>query len=145
MGTEVLRPQDCLIRPGPALFPRRKPNPRAFRKPASKRLEGSPKLAKTAGGEDRKKGWAAECRTAAARNGGEWDLAAFGTGRLAPDMIPKQVRLRKAVDVYAGAGFANSPSPRALPLPRFWGRMPAPAIVVHDSATRDLRRLLRLE
>ncbi|EHA8592448.1 hypothetical protein COCNU_contig69526081G000010 [Cocos nucifera] len=139
MGTEVLRPQDCLIRPDPALFPRRKPNPRAFRKPASKRREGSPKRAKTAGGEDKKKGWAVEGRTAATGNGGGWDLAA-------PGMIPKEVRLRKAADVYAGAAFANSPSPRALPLPRFWGRTSSPAaIVVDDSATRDLRRLLRLE
>ncbi|XP_008795120.2 uncharacterized protein LOC103710956 [Phoenix dactylifera] len=145
MGTEILRPQDCLNRRSPTLFPRRKPNPRPFSKSAPKRREGSPKPAKTAGGEAKKKGGAVELFAVAA---GGWDPAVLGTGRLGPDpdMIPREVRLRVA-EVYAGAGFAISPSPTSLPLPSFSGRsLSSPAIVpVDDSATRDLRRLLRLE
>ncbi|XP_010912095.1 uncharacterized protein [Elaeis guineensis] len=145
MGTEVLRPQDCLNRPTPTLFPHRKPHPRPFSKPAPKRREGSPKPAKTAGGEAKKKGGSVEGFAAVA---GRLDPAVFGTGRLGPDpdMIPKELRLRLA-DMYARAGFAISPSPTSLPLPSFSRRsLSSPSIVtVDDSATRDLRRLLRLE
>ncbi|KAK4365920.1 hypothetical protein RND71_013800 [Anisodus tanguticus] len=42
--------------------------------------------------------------------------------------------------VYAGSNFSNSPSPRTLPLPSFLNNKKQ-----EDSATRDLRRLLRLE
>jgi hypothetical protein len=39
-----------------------------------------------------------------------------------------------------------SPSPRALPLPRFsFSKTAAEAATVDDSATRELRRLLGLE
>ncbi|KAK7264561.1 hypothetical protein RJT34_32170 [Clitoria ternatea] len=47
-------------------------------------------------------------------------------------------------DVYAGSAFAVSPSPSALPLPSFSTKKGVPA-AFDDSATRDLRRLLRLE
>ncbi|MED6119753.1 hypothetical protein PIB30_014615 [Stylosanthes scabra] len=47
-------------------------------------------------------------------------------------------------DMYAGSAFSVSPSPSALPLPSFsTKKQSSPA--VDDSATRDLRRLLRLE
>ncbi|MED6205482.1 hypothetical protein PIB30_018084 [Stylosanthes scabra] len=47
-------------------------------------------------------------------------------------------------DMYAGSAFSMSPSPSALPLPSFsTKKQSSPA--VDDSATRDLRRLLRLE
>ncbi|KAL2339103.1 hypothetical protein Fmac_013549 [Flemingia macrophylla] len=47
-------------------------------------------------------------------------------------------------EVYAGSAFAVSPSPSALPIPSFSTKKQAsPAF--DDSATRDLRRLLRLE
>ncbi|XP_030540829.1 uncharacterized protein LOC115748474 [Rhodamnia argentea] len=76
-----------------------------------------------------------------------------GTQRLGPDpeMIPKQVRivdLRSPVaaarrcDVYAGSAFAVSPEPSSLPLPSFSKKK---HISFDDSATRDLRRLLRLD
>ncbi|KAM7259116.1 hypothetical protein ACFE04_014857 [Oxalis oulophora] len=42
--------------------------------------------------------------------------------------------------LYAGSAFAVSPAPSSLPLPSFSKR-----ISVDDSATRDLRRLLRLD
>ncbi|CAK9180890.1 unnamed protein product [Ilex paraguariensis] len=77
------------------------------------------------------------------------DLAVYGTGRLGPDpgMVPKQIRLSPVAGnglsggVYAGSAFSMSPSPRSLPLPSFFYKKQA----VEDSATRDLRRLLRLE
>ncbi|CAL9099285.1 unnamed protein product [Musa textilis] len=86
-----------------------------------------------------------------------WDPELFGMGRLGPDpvMIPKQIRLRSPAaamppDVYAGSAFDLSPSPRALPLPSFSRRKEEPQpsaakAVVDCSATKDLRRLLRLE
>lgn len=45
------------------------------------------------------------------------------------------------VNVYAGAGFGSSPSPRCLPRPTFPGMRGA----FDDGATRSLRRMLRLE
>ncbi|CAN1274678.1 hypothetical protein LINPERPRIM_LOCUS15472 [Linum perenne] len=44
--------------------------------------------------------------------------------------------------MYAGSAFAVSPSPSALPLPSFSKKK---QVSVDDSATRDLRRLLRLD
>ncbi|CAM0955570.1 unnamed protein product [Alopecurus aequalis] len=64
--------------------------------------------------------------------------------------VPRQVRVVKAATdtAYAGPAFgAMSPSPRALPLPRFSFSSPKTAVdaTVDDSATRELRRLLGLE
>ncbi|KAI4345519.1 hypothetical protein L6164_012634 [Bauhinia variegata] len=82
------------------------------------------------------------------------DLVVYGTQRLCPEpkMVPKQIRIvdlkhgsapaAMMSDVYAGSACAMSPSPSALPLPSFSKK---PSAVVDDSATRDLRRLLRLE
>jgi hypothetical protein len=49
------------------------------------------------------------------------------------------------VELYAGPAFSGaSPEPSSLPLPQFpFQKAVAPA--VNDAATRDLRRLLRLE
>ncbi|PNX57509.1 hypothetical protein L195_g050438 [Trifolium pratense] len=58
----------------------------------------------------------------------------------------KQIRivdLKNGCDVYAGSAFAMSPSPSALPIPSFQRKFASP-VVVDDSATRDLRRLLRI-
>ncbi|KAL2458582.1 uncharacterized protein Fot_55612 [Forsythia ovata] len=72
-------------------------------------------------------------------------------GRESPAMIPKQIRLAppEAADMYAGSAFSMSPSPRALPLPSFFNNNKKQedgyAKLFEDSATRDLRRLLRLE
>lgn len=78
-----------------------------------------------------------------------------GTQRLGPDpeMVPKQVRIvdlrspapaagRRRCDVYAGSAFAVSPEPSSLPLPSFSKKK---HVSFDDSATRDLRRLLRLD
>lgn len=57
-------------------------------------------------------------------------IKAAETGRLAP------------ADMYAGSGFAVSPAPSSLPLPSFSKKKQAS---IDDSATRDIKRLLRLE
>ncbi|KAM3308813.1 hypothetical protein P3S67_010557 [Capsicum chacoense] len=63
-------------------------------------------------------------------------------GPVQPELLsPKQIRVGlSSTDVYAGSAFSNSPSPRALPLPSFFNTKKQ-----EDFATRDLRRLLRLE
>ncbi|RCV25556.1 hypothetical protein SEVIR_5G176300v4 [Setaria viridis] len=53
---------------------------------------------------------------------------------------------RPAAEVYAGPAFSTSPEPSALPLPQFPVKKAAAAVAaVDDAATRDLRRILRLE
>ncbi|KAG6670630.1 hypothetical protein I3843_Q049300 [Carya illinoinensis] len=81
-------------------------------------------------------------------------LVVLGTQRLGPDprMVPKQIRIvdlrsrpmNGKCDMYAGSAFATSPAPSSLPLPSFSKKKQVSAIV-DDSATRDLRRLLRLD
>ncbi|XWS53706.1 hypothetical protein CRYUN_Cryun10bG0023400 [Craigia yunnanensis] len=85
-------------------------------------------------------------------NGGREDgLIVTGTDRLGPDpeMVSKQIKLvdiKSPVtlksDVYAGSAFAVSPEPSSLPLPSFSKKK---QVSIDDSATRDLRRLLRLD
>ncbi|GAU20052.1 hypothetical protein TSUD_381440 [Trifolium subterraneum] len=58
------------------------------------------------------------------------------------EMVSKQIRVN-GCDVYAGSAFAMSPSPSALPIPSFQRKFGSP-VNVDDSATRDLRRLLRI-
>lgn len=76
-------------------------------------------------------------------SGGE--MAMYGTGRLGPDpeTVMKQVRVGLP-DVYAGSAVTMSPSPRALPVPSFFKKDGGEKFV-DDSATKDLRRLLRLD
>lgn len=69
--------------------------------------------------------------------------------RLVPnhEIVPKQIRIvnirsPEKTDVYAGSAFVVSPAPSSLPLPSFSTKKQAQ---VYDSATRDLRRLLRLD
>ncbi|WCJ23633.1 hypothetical protein M5689_005647 [Euphorbia peplus] len=76
------------------------------------------------------------------------EMAVTGTDRMGPDpeFVSKQVRIGSPVtgncDMYAGSGFAVSPAPSSLPLPSFSKKK---QLTVDDSATRDLRRLLRLD
>ncbi|TKY72060.1 hypothetical protein E2542_SST00796 [Spatholobus suberectus] len=173
MGTEVLRPQDFLtqrIGVSPAGFYRRRTYSnnvnnggyfsRGHRKPAT-RPEPRKRAAKPSSDDSRvprlvmekvkvlRRGESldSKLKSEALKKEGD-DLVVVGTQRLGPDpeMVPKEnwmVDYRSGRDVYAGSAFAVSPSPSALPLPSFSKRQPAPA--VDDSATRDLRRLLRLE
>lgn len=62
---------------------------------------------------------------------------------------PDQIRVadpgpKTPVNLYAGSAFFASPSPDSLPLPSF-SKKKQMNLVVDDSATRDLRRLLRLD
>ncbi|XVF66326.1 hypothetical protein PTKIN_Ptkin10aG0026400 [Pterospermum kingtungense] len=85
-------------------------------------------------------------------NGGKEDgLIVTGTDRLGPDpeMVSKQIKIVDVTspvtvksDVYAGSAFAVSPEPSSLPLPSFSKKK---QFSIDDSATRDLRRLLRLD
>ncbi|XP_047948803.1 uncharacterized protein LOC125194589 [Salvia hispanica] len=58
-------------------------------------------------------------------------------GRMRPERMPLPL-----LEVYAGSAFSLSPSPRSLPLPSFFNKNLNPS---DDPATRDLRRLLRLD
>ncbi|CAN0856082.1 hypothetical protein LINGRAHAP2_LOCUS6415 [Linum grandiflorum] len=75
-------------------------------------------------------------------------MVANGTERIGPgpEVVPRQIRMPQAAyrkaDVYAGSAFAVSPEPSDLPLPSFSKKK---QVSVDDSATRDLRRLLRLD
>ncbi|XP_062211083.1 uncharacterized protein LOC133912393 [Phragmites australis] len=51
--------------------------------------------------------------------------------------------VRPAAEVYAGPAFSASPEPSSLPMPQF--PVKKAVAVVDDSATRDLRRILRLD
>ncbi|KAK4281278.1 hypothetical protein QN277_012796 [Acacia crassicarpa] len=74
------------------------------------------------------------------------DVVVSGTQRLGadPELVPKQTRIMKSGNMYAGSAFAVSSSPSVLPLPSFSKKKQCSA-AVDDPATRDLRRLLRLE
>lgn len=108
MGTEVLRPHDCLSR------------------------------VRHHAGSRRSLRQAARTRHGTARRG------------QAASPLPQEMRVKvspaSADAAYAGPAFgAMSPSPRALPLPRFSNTKTAAPATVDDSATRELRRLLGLE
>ncbi|TKW27392.1 hypothetical protein SEVIR_3G253700v4 [Setaria viridis] len=121
MGTaEVLRPHDCLARARRPL----RPGPAGRRAVAARHHQGQ-------------------------RHGARGDIARGPATAAAAATAPRQVRTKvaaAAADAYAGPAFgAMSPSPRALPLPRFTPRTAADAAPgVDDAATRELRRLLGL-
>ncbi|XP_040380011.1 uncharacterized protein LOC121054441 [Oryza brachyantha] len=118
MGTEVLRPHDCLDRVrAHAHATKRSPRQQTARR-----------------------------RDVRGPQGGQ---------AVAAPAVTRVVRVKVAAaedDAYAGPAFgAMSPSPRALPLPRFsscreaaTAASAAAAAGVDDSATRELRRLLGL-
>ncbi|KAF3783814.1 hypothetical protein EJ110_NYTH28971 [Nymphaea thermarum] len=73
------------------------------------------------------------------------ELIVSTTDRLGSDpaFIPRQIGLTATTlprPVYAGSAFSLSPSPSSLPLPTFSVKK-----CFEDSATKDLRRLLRLD
>ncbi|XP_020226680.1 uncharacterized protein LOC109808200 [Cajanus cajan] len=154
MATQILRPQDCLVeRIGapPAQFSRRRSSAhycnyyyynnhvatfRSCRKPLTRP-------------EQRKRVAVASSQAAVVKRSSADDSK---LGRSSNFGLEKVTILRRGqsldsavkTDVYAGSAFAMSPSPSALPIPSFSTKKPASA-AVDDSATRDLRRLLRLE
>ncbi|WOH12928.1 hypothetical protein DCAR_0832437 [Daucus carota subsp. sativus] len=134
MGTEVLRSQD-IIREAPASFHHRKTyhgygnsGPKVNRKqvrPEHRRNSPAPRKSEMLG-------------QLVILKRGEALGAKIKAG---PD--PKQVRLG-VQDTYAGSAFSMSPSPSSLPLPTFFTKGGVKA-VDDSAATRDLRRLLRLD
>lgn len=99
----------------------------------------------------RKENKTTSCKKKKPASGSGDELTVYGTGRLGPEqpgMLPKNIRVgRTPTDVYAGSAFSNSPSPRSLPLPSFFNNNKKQVELkpFDDSASRDLRRLLRLE
>ncbi|KAL7105073.1 hypothetical protein ACP275_07G022800 [Erythranthe tilingii] len=78
------------------------------------------------------------------------DLAILGIGRIgpeSPEMLPKQIRRSPPPpppNMYAGSVCDTSPSPQSLPLPSFFSKK-LQIDCSNDPATRDLRRMLRLD
>lgn len=175
MGTEVLRPQDCLthrIGVSPAGFSRRRNYNvynnnnnngsgfyRGSRKQVARPEQKKRVVEKKPSFDDsrvprlvmekvtilrRGESLDTKLKSEALKKEGN-DLVVVGTQRLGPDpeMVPKQIRIVDLKPVYAGSAFAVSPAPIALPLPKFLKKQIP--VTVDDSATRDLRRLLRLE
>ncbi|KAK4794677.1 hypothetical protein SAY86_012671 [Trapa natans] len=174
MGTEVLRPQDYLNRRigvSPAAFPRRRTcnngsfssNPKSNRKQQAARPDkmdrrsavSEPAISKTSRcGDlraDSKSGLVME-KVTILRRGESLDskLRSIGVKEqrrgLAPSRIPSAEARSPAscgrCDMYAGSAFFASPEPSSLPLPSFPKKNLSD---MDDSATRDLRRLLRLD
>lgn len=199
MGTEVLRPENCVIEnirtPSATSFYRRRNifhyvnpctsynyNPRSSRKPVVRsekqdqrrkldRSEQSPSVSKKSsfnsdylrsGGDLKmekvvilRRGELLDSKTkfsVGSKNEGNGGLVACGTQRLGSgmEMVPKEAWILDTYspdgtksDVYAGSAFSFSPAPSSLPLPSFSKKQVS--AIVDDSATRDLRRLLRLD
>jgi len=157
MATQILRPHDCLverIRAPPPDFSHRRSSTnhcnyyyynnhvaasRSCRKPFTRPdqrkrpapASGIPVVAESA---------------ALRRSSCDYSRVARSHGLEKVTILRRGQSLDSAVksDVYAGSAFAMSPSPNALPLPSFPMKKNSSA-AFDDSATRDLRRLLRLE
>lgn len=171
MGTEVLRPQDCLthrIGVPPAGFSRRRNNynfnyynnyNKGRRVPVTRPEQRKRVVEKKPSSDDSRVPRLVTEKVTILRRGESLDsnlkseslkkqgndLVVVGTQRLGPDpdMVPKQIRIVDPKPVYAGSAFSVSPAPIAVPVPSFLKKQSA--VAVDDSATRDLRRLLRLE
>ncbi|KAK0607337.1 hypothetical protein LWI29_013508 [Acer saccharum] len=181
MGTEVLRPQDCLIQrirvssPG-GLFSRRRNyygsnNPNSYynynynishhqnninsnvrttnRKPAFRherpdqrrhqRAQSEPSVSRRSVYDD---------NSSAKRSSSDDSMKVSILRR--GESLDSKIKSSGSVDagrfspaaMYAGSGFAVSPAPSSLPLPSFSKKKQTS---IDDSATRDIKRLLRLE
>lgn len=182
MGTEILRPQDCLfngVRVSPAACSRRRyggnqnwsynNNAKINKKPPVQRKQSEPSISQRSSSVDDLKavrnnlvmekvtilrrgesiGLRIRSSDSLKMEADGVDLVVTGTDRLGPDpeMVPRQIQIVDIrsggkPDMYAGSAFAVSPAPSSLPFPSFSTKKQA---LVHDSATRDLRRLLRLD
>ncbi|KAJ1395157.1 Proline-rich nuclear receptor coactivator motif [Sesbania bispinosa] len=138
MGTQVLHPQDCLIeriRAPPAGFP-------AGEVPPATRPDQRNRVAVSYGQPESvsvsKRSSADDSRMGRSSSLASEKVTILRRGQ----SLDSSMAVRS--DVYAGSAFAVSPSPSALPLPSFSTKKQSSA-AFDDSATRDLRRLLRLE
>ncbi|XP_061991201.1 uncharacterized protein LOC133709463 [Rosa rugosa] len=168
MGTEILRPQDCLIERIRVSPPKSNyyGNPIPIhvasnvrsRKPAVRAEQRRPEPAAAVSrrsGRSSSEDLKAEKVTILRRGEPMSRLKkAASDGRLerlgpGPTVVPKEVSIldlrAPATDMYAGSAFAMSPEPSSLPLPSFSRKKKQASRSFDDSATRDLRRLLRLE
>ncbi|CAL0307245.1 unnamed protein product [Lupinus luteus] len=161
MATEILRSQDCLIqriRVPTATFSRNRSynncsnyynnhhasTARSYRKPVTrpgqrKRIDvatGKPVSASVS-----KRSCVDDSRTTKSSSSTMEKVTILRRGQSLDSSSTVAVKS----DVYAGSAFSVvAPSPSALPLPSFpTKKQPSP--MIDDSATRDLRRLLRLE
>ncbi|KAK4801601.1 hypothetical protein SAY86_022088 [Trapa natans] len=183
MGTEILRPQDCLAGvsgTSPALFPRRKgcnhgnpysnnrinlspsSGPRSSKKqlgsekPDHKLRSGHPepsvsRKCSSDDGRAERIGVEVTEKITVLRRGGSLDSkiksevqrkkkgSSTATKQLQGPYVRAPMMAR--CNLYAGSAFAVSPEPSALPLPSFSKK----AVPFDDLATRDLRRILRLD
>ncbi|BAT77204.1 hypothetical protein LR48_Vigan01g312800 [Vigna angularis] len=159
MATQILRPQDCLVEritaPPPDFSHRRSSANRCNYYYYNNHVAASRSSRKPFTRPDQRKRPALGSAllvvvdsTAAAyrRSSGDDSRLARSHGLEKVTILRRGQSLDSAVkcDVYAGSAFAMSPSPNALPLPSFPTKKNSSA-AFDDSATRDLRRLLRLE
>ncbi|KAK7363652.1 hypothetical protein VNO77_05802 [Canavalia gladiata] len=160
MGTQILRPQDCLVeRIGapPPSFSRRRTSVNNFNyynyNYYNNHVATSRSCRKSVVRPDQRKrvtvGSGQLVAAEVLKRSSIDDSRMMRSSGLAMEkatILRRGQSLDSAVksDVYAGSAFAVSPSPSALPLPSFQTKKQASA-AFDDSATRDLRRLLRLE
>ncbi|PIA44709.1 hypothetical protein AQUCO_01700359v1 [Aquilegia coerulea] len=157
MGTEVLRPQDCFIermRFNPSVLPRRKPynagnntnTTKSHRKsstiirssePPKKRVDESKQITIL------KRGETIEFINNKRKNENlVKKKVSFSSG----DLVVRVKEQQQHHEIYAGSACFSSPSPRKLPLPTFSKKKEEGLKMIDDeSATKDLRRLLRLD
>ncbi|QCD79922.1 uncharacterized protein LOC114178722 [Vigna unguiculata] len=160
MATQILRPQDCLVErisaPPPEFSQRRSSANRCNYYYYNNHVAASRSSRKQFTRPDQRKrpapasGLPVLAEPAAAafrRSSGDDSRLARSHGLEKVTILRRGQSLDSAVksDVYAGSAFAMSPSPNALPLPSFPTKKNSSSAVFEDSATRDLRRLLRLE
>lgn len=139
MGTEIIRPQNCLV-------DRIRDPPSAIFHPRRNHIHRRPPLRP----DQRRRFGSDEFRTTekdvVRRRGESFDSYSNIKARRSSGKNPPEF---SADDIYAGSStFVVSPAPSSLPLPSFSRRIAKSQVVVvtvDDSASQDLRRLLRLE
>ncbi|XP_058758710.1 uncharacterized protein LOC131631960 [Vicia villosa] len=140
MGTQVLHPQEYFFTPTPASFSYRSNhygynNNRAATSKSHRKPVTRPAVKKRDSTLVLKRSSADDSVTAKSRE----KVTILRRGK----SLDSSLEAVKS-DKYAGSAFSMSPSPSALPLPSFLMKKQFSA-TVDDSATRDLRRLLRLD
>ncbi|KFK39630.1 hypothetical protein AALP_AA3G268600 [Arabis alpina] len=136
MGTEIIRPQNCLV-------DRIRDSPATFYHPRRNHIHRKPPLRQ----DQRRRFGSVDFRTTSKdvvrRRGESFDSIS--------NIKPRKSNKPEfsSDDVYAGASiFVVSPAPSSVPLPSFSRGIAKSQVVVvsvDDLASQDLRRLLRLE
>ncbi|KAL3505816.1 hypothetical protein ACH5RR_031198 [Cinchona calisaya] len=164
MGTEVLRPQDFLynrFRLSTPAFHRRKsyvptqkpitsghkrPVPRPDRSDQKKKTHQLPQPPKRSASANELQSREMHAITILGRGQSLDTIDATRMKKQHSNNVRHKFIMHEGDDVYAGSAFFASPSPSSLPLPSFFNVNNHNNLTNnHDSATRDLRRLLRLE